>query len=148
MFRPEEIIIHHSLTSDNQILSDIEAIRKYHIETNKWKDIAYHFVIESVANTTKENKIELITARPINIEGSHCIGHNHNSIGVCLIGNFDLVTPSEEMINVLVNRCLKPYMEIFHIPVVDVKGHREIMRDGRTCPGKLFDLDKLRGRLL
>jgi len=147
MFKPEYIVVHHSLTADNVTLSDIEAIRKYHIETNGWSDIAYHFVVDSIKNTVEKSYTELLIGRPINIKGSHCIGYNHNSLGVCVIGNFDLVAPSEEILNVLVNRFIKPYMDVFYIPVANVKGHRELTGFDRTCPGSKFNLDDLRGRL-
>lgn len=146
-FKPEFIVIHHSFTSDNVLLSDIEAIRKYHIEHNGWSDIAYHFIIDSISNTVGSNFNELLTGRPINIKGSHCIGYNRNSLGVCVIGNFDLVAPSEEILRVLVDRFLRPYMEVYNIPIANIKGHRELTNFDRTCPGKLFDLDNLRGRL-
>lgn len=84
MFRkPTHIIMHDSLTEDGQTVS-WGAIRKYHVEFNKWADIGYHFGIELI-----DDNYEILTGRMIGREGSHCPGFNRVGIGICIIGNFD-----------------------------------------------------------
>lgn len=81
------IIFHHSLTHGG----DAAALRKYHIEVNGWDDIGYHFVI------TRAGEIQ--PGRDIKMIGSHALGRNADSIGVCLIGNFFFEEPTVDQLN-------------------------------------------------
>lgn len=70
------IIVHCSDTPASMDIG-VDEIRKWHKEKG-WSDIGYHFVIR------RNGTIE--TGRPIEIPGAHVKGHNHDSIGICLIG--------------------------------------------------------------
>jgi N-acetylmuramoyl-L-alanine amidase len=75
-----EIIIHCTGTVPSS-KTTIEAVRKYHIEHNGWKDIGYHFLI------TVDGKVW--AGRPLDQAGAHCKGHNASTIGVCYVGGLD-----------------------------------------------------------
>jgi hypothetical protein len=134
------IVIHHSLTPDGPKLS-YDDIKRYHIEHNKWADIGYHIVIEDVEGT-----ILTIIARPWSIAGAHAPGKNSNSLGICLVGDFDQSQPSPAMLQAAV-RVVKWLRRFFDVPLAHVIGHREATAQ-RTCPGAHFDLDAFRASLV
>ena len=140
LFCPKWIIVHHSLTFDGNVV-DTLAIRKYHIETRGWRDIGYHAIVEKTRGS-----YEALYGRSLLIPGAHTIGYNRKSLGVCCVGNFNEETIETEMLEVLVNRVIKPWMSIFGILPENVRGHKELARD-RTCPGEFFDLNNLRAML-
>jgi hypothetical protein len=58
----------------------VAEIKRWHVEDRKFSDIGYHYIIDrngAIAN-----------GRPVDRAGAHVLGHNANSIGVCLIGGF------------------------------------------------------------
>ena len=143
---PLNIIIHHSLTADGQMVN-WQAIRKYHIETNGWKDIGYHYGIENVYG-----QYEILKGRFDNMTGAHAKGFNQDSIGICLIGNYDDHEPLPIQLDLL-QRLVISLITIYGIKVANVLGHRETYaRLGKPqlkiCPGRLFDMIKFRKSLL
>jgi len=90
MNKPEVIIVHHSGGTNADPLADtsnqtFEIIRDYHISLG-WGDIGYNWLIEKSGKICK--------GRDETIDGAHTIGMNDKSIGVCLVGNFDLTFPT------------------------------------------------------
>ena len=71
---------------------------------------------------------------------------NRVALHVCCVGNFDLMVPPPEMLDVLVRRILLPWMEAFSIPPERVVGHRDF-NPAKSCPGLLFNLPQLRKML-
>jgi N-acetylmuramoyl-L-alanine amidase len=132
-----KIILHHSLTKDSETVS-WGAIRNFHINTNGFRDIGYHFGIENLRGQT-----EILMGRMTDQVGAHCAGHNTGSIGICFVGNFDIAPPPEESWNKGIELC-RYLMRNFTI--TDVLGHVEL-NPNKSCPGKLFDLDKFRRML-
>jgi len=148
---PQYICVHHSATKDG-IVADWEAIRKYHKEVNGWSDIGYHYGIERVGNG-----ILLQIGRPESETGAHCkeMHMNLKSIGICVVGNFDLAPPGLEVMRFLADICRRKVAE-YGIPVNAVIGHREVglmagfdWRKGqyKSCPGRHFNMDLLREML-
>jgi len=155
------VIVHHSATKDSSI-KDWETIRKWHTgkigssdpkspDFNKYvlkpmSDIGYHLGIEKVAGVPT---VQL--GRDFTKDGGHAIGFNRIGFGLCVVGNFDLAPPPPEIWDLTIETLCK-IVEIFKIPVERVIGHREtyalrkvpIMK---TCPGKQFDMEKLRSQL-
>ena len=136
---PKKIILHHSLTKDNDTVS-WGVIRKYHINNCKWNDIGYHFGIENLRGQT-----EILMGRMLNKQGAHCKGYNSDSIGICFVGNYDVFYPLKESWNQGI-KLVQSLMDIFNIDIKDVYGHREF-NTYKSCPGRLFDLDKFRNDL-
>lgn len=145
---PQNIIIHHSLTKDGTV-ADWEAIRRCHKETNGWSDIGYHYGIERVGQG-----ILLQIGRPESQPGAHTkeMHMNLKSIGICVVGNFDLAPPGLEIMRFLADICWRKVAE-YGIPVNFILGHREVglmagydWRKGqyKSCPGKYFQIDALR----
>jgi hypothetical protein len=67
------IMLHHSLTADGQTVS-WPAIRRFHTETNGWRDIGYHYGIEIVSDGTGAPSIEVLVGRPeTELESDPCL---------------------------------------------------------------------------
>ena len=135
---PRGFVIHHSLTQDGTTVS-VPAIRRWHLDVKGWGAIGYHFLAELAGS-----EYEAILGRPLDLEGAHCLagGKNHNTFGVCLIGNFDKDPPPREQLEVMRDRILVPFGRMFSIPLnlETVTFHRDWAPD-RTCPGKAFTKD-------
>ena len=134
----ERIILHHSLTKDNQTVS-WNAIRRYHTQELHWADIGYHFGIELVGD-----HYEVLVGRPMTEEGAHCkeYGMNRKSLGICFVGNFDIQEPPKEQWDLGV-KLVKSLMAVLAIPKGSLSGHREYA-PYKSCPGKRFDMGQFR----
>lgn len=137
---PEYIIIHHSATKQG----DAETFRRAHMAKG-WRDIGYHYVI---GNGTYSGDGEVETGRPENESGAHCSadGMNFKSIGICLVGNFDIDKPTIAQMEALKRLC-RDIMARYKIPVSKVLGHGEVKGAATNCPGRYFDMAEFRKRL-
>jgi len=73
------IIIHCAATPEGRAVT-AEEIKQWHLDKG-WSDIGYHYVIEL------DGSVKL--GRPLDREGAHTIGRNHDSIGICYVGGVD-----------------------------------------------------------
>lgn len=139
---PTHIIVHHSLTKDGDTVS-WGAIEDYHTKTEGWDDIGYHAGVEII-----NGRAYALVGRPLQYEAAATkeAHMNARALHVCVVGNFDDVLPSEAVLSVLISRVLMPWMVRFNIPVENVMGHRDFT-PYKSCPGKKFDLVKLRERI-
>ncbi len=142
---PEFIIVHHSLTQDGSTVS-WGAIRRYHVDECGWKDIGYHYGIELVGD-----HYEILKGRMDNEAGAHCYGFNDESIGICMVGNFDLAAPGPAQMALLRKIC-RSLMDIYGIKSDAVLGHWETyplrsMPIQKSCPGNKFSMPEFRRSL-
>lgn len=144
--RPNNIILHHSLTKDSGTVS-WGAIRNYHINTCGWRDIGYHYGIEAV-----KGDYEILVGRFENEIGAHTYGWNYRSIGICFVGNYDIEEPKIKMLSKGIE-LVRYLMDVYNIPKHKVIGHREaevklkngsIRSPNKTCPGNYFNMIKFR----
>ena len=135
---PDHIILHHSLTKDGKEVN-YNAIKRYHVETLGWRDIGYHVIIED-----QRGEVNALFGRMLNESGAHTKqrGMNNRSIGICMVGNFDIAEPSPQIWNLALRLC-RSFMDIYGIANEKVQGHREYA-SYKSCPGNLFDLGKFR----
>lgn len=134
-----KLIIHHSLTKD-QTVADWSAIRRYHIQDKGWTDIGYHWGIENVNGSivVQKGRAEYIT-------GAHTKGMNDKSLGICVVGNYDLAPPLEAVLNRLADLCALKCRE-YHLRPEDIEPHHKYA-NYKTCPGSKFPIDKLRTKV-
>lgn len=104
----------------------VKEIRRWH-KNKGWADIGYHAVIR------RNGTIEL--GRPWHVKGAHARGHNHNTIGICLIGGIDAYkrpvanfTAAQEQSLALLVAGLKTVYK-----VNKVIGHNDLT-DRKACP--------------
>lgn len=131
----DKILIHHSAGPDGASL-DREAIRRHHVEVNKWADIGYHFVVEKVGS-----RVEVIAGRPLDQDGAHCPGQNSRAIGICFIGDFTAEPPSREALETAAH-FIRGLCFALKISRSAIYPHREFR--STECPGKSFPMGKLR----
>ncbi len=144
------IVIHHSVSADNPVLSNIGAIRDWHVKVNGWRDIGYHWVLEQM-----NGRWEVVMGRLPDEKGAHTkeLDLNETGYGICVVGNYDVEVPTEGLLTALRRLCIY-LMRKDHIPVYRVIGHWEAQAMGgvpvaerKTCPGRLFHMDKFRESL-
>jgi hypothetical protein len=136
-------MVHHSLTADGATVS-WPAIRRFHVETNGWTDIGYHFGVERVADLGGFS-IEALVGRPVTEHAAACPQGGMNSLAfhVCVVGNFDDAEPGDDVLRVLADRIVRPLMREHGIPAENIVGHHDY-NPAKTCPGTKFDLERLR----
>ena len=142
--RWKRIIIHHSGTS----LDTMSSMDRYHRnERNMENGLAYHFV---VGNGIKTGNGAIYTGQrwKKQLNGGHLRSEmqNYNSIGICLIGNFDKAAPSEQQIKA-VSALVTYLMGRCDISRKGVQTHRQINVRPTECPGSKFPMKKLLARL-
>lgn len=144
MRKISHIVIHHSLTKDGKELN-WRAIRKFHIEEHGWRDIGYHYGIERVGDD-----ITIQYGRPVTQIGAHVAGMNSNTIGICIVGNYDKIKPPKDMLE-RAGAVVRTLQSAFAVPRSRVIGHREAQKmlgmkkeERKSCPGTKFDMDMFR----
>lgn len=130
---PTSIILHHSLTKDNIVLNNTKAIKKYHIDTNGWSDIGYHWILEKI-----DNMYRWVKGRKETTRGAHCLDRNFDSIGICIVGDYDKDYLCEEQIQMILQKQIE--LEIKHDRKLPLELHRTYA-DYKTCPGSNITLD-------
>jgi N-acetylmuramoyl-L-alanine amidase len=115
------IVVHNSGTPTG----NAKEFHRYHVEVMKWAGIAYHFVILPTGVIER--------GRPQEMVGGHCLHNNLDTIGICVVGNFDYQTPSPAQVDAL-TRLLGWLCWQYHMPVEHILGHRDL--NSTSCPGK------------
>jgi len=146
---PTHLIVHHSAGNNqsNDFGQVVEFIWDLHVNTNGWDDIGYNWLIDP-------NGI-LYQGRPDNYQGAHFSCINENTVGICVIGDYSLVEPSEEAINTLINTLafeatehlidvnIQSQHETGEFLLDNIAGHRDSSGSmnacsGTECPGNSF----------
>ena len=88
-----KVIVHHSASP---ITTTAEDIYDWHIARG-WSGIGYHYIIQA------DGMIQ--DGRIIEKTGAHTKGQNTGSVGICLIGNFEEMEPTEIQLSTLKALC-------------------------------------------
>lgn len=120
----KRLIIHHSASPRE---TTVEQLREWHIARG-FEDIGYHRVIDGHATVH--------ATRPLTVQGAHCLGCNHDSWGICVMGDNTREDRkwSEAQIEAL-SRLVDASAEM--VPGLVICGHRDAV-GGKTateCPG-------------
>ena len=143
MNKPKFIVIH---TVAKRGKTNIEIIRKWHVEDNGWNDIGYHFYIKKGG--------EIQNGRDLETEGAHALGFNSKSVGVCIEGHGD--HEFWTYLQWIALRTLVHEMRTIYgtgdIPIENVIGHHETYTmqgkaSPKTCPGAMIEMDFVRMHL-
>ncbi|XP_023021419.2 peptidoglycan-recognition protein SB1 [Leptinotarsa decemlineata] len=126
---PPFVVIHHSETPACQSLQAckqrIRNIQYDHMTNRGWADIGYNFLIGGDGN--------IYEGRGWGIHGSHVPKYNSKSIGICLIGDFQRISPPNSQLNLLKQliECGKDNGKI--VSGYHLIGHRQ--GKPTNCPG-------------
>ncbi|MEE6512028.1 hypothetical protein FKM82_018929 [Ascaphus truei] len=126
------VIIHHtagtSCTTKSACITQVKGIQNYHMNSQKWCDIGYSFLVGEDGNVYE--------GRGWKTHGAHAPNYNARSIGISFIGTFTSRNPSTAAQNAAKNliRCgvSKGYIKSNYI----LKGHRDVT--ATSCPGNTF----------
>ena len=125
------ITIHHdgmppaSLSSFRQVASRIEQIRQSHVVARGWADLGYHYVIDPTGRIWE--------GRSIRWQGAHVKDQNENNLGILVMGNFDVQSPTSAALTTL-DRFVAGQMQQYRIALGNVRTHKE--RAATACPGR------------
>ncbi len=136
------LIIHHSAgtnTSSNWA-AIVRSIWDFHVNTRGWSDIGYNWLIDPNG--------KLYEGRGANVLGAHFCGTNSGTMGICVMGDYTNIVPTDEAKAILThllswkacNVNIDPLGEAFHLSsgltLKNISGHR----DGcaTQCPGNSF----------
>lgn len=131
MRKINEIIVHCAATQEGKDFT-VQQIDSWHRQRG-FRCIGYHYVIY------RDGSVHC--GRPESQVGTHCTGHNANSIGVCYIGGCasDGKTPKDTRTDAQKASLLKLLRELkAKYPVAAIHGHRDFAN--KACPS--FDATK------
>jgi hypothetical protein len=152
------IIVHHTAISrdDRDWPAFLRDIWQFHVETRGWDDVGYNYVIDP------DGVIYEGRAGGDDVRGAHFICANENTMGVALVGDFEVAAPSEAAVESLVSllawkcdqRAIDPVGTTFHegtqLWLRNISGHQDgneapaesgACPVGTVCPGRgLYEL--------
>ncbi len=105
---------------------------KYHTYGKGFIDVGYHYII------TKDG-LEL--GRPIECQGAHVLGHNEDTIAICVNGRFHY---SDKQLKILEN-LLRNLLAIFDLDTTDIYAHSDLDNSKPDCPG--FNINTIKQKL-
>jgi N-acetylmuramoyl-L-alanine amidase len=118
----EWIVVHHTATTS----ATVDSIHRHHRDTNGWNGFGYHAFVDKKGN--------VYGGRPFGTQGAHCLGYNHNSVGICFEGNFEKEQMTREQIEQGIK--LLRYLRTMY-PEARITRHKDL-NQGNLCPGKNF----------
>lgn len=130
--RLQWVVWHHTAGTDNPSTPDFEpeiippeAIARYHITTNGWSGIGYHFLIYQDGTIYK--------VRPIGVIGACVGGSNTGSVCIAFVGNYELRPPAAIMLASGI--WLTTTLLAVYPTLLGVRGHGEMPAQATACPG-------------
>lgn len=123
----EHIVIHCDATKVSQHI-EARDIHRWHKERG-WAGIGYHYFIQDGG--------ELEIGRDINKDGAHVLGHNKNTIAICISGGLDNDGEIKEnsftkdtimVLDDMIRKIMCMY------PDVPISGHRDFKGVKKACP--------------
>ena len=142
----EHLIVHHSAGSNSitNYEQEVRNIYLLHTQVNGWSDIGYNYLVAPDGVIFKGR--DPATGAQDDVRGAHFCGQNSNTMGICLLGTFINVAPTDEAIASLVSilgwkadkESLDPFASSSHSANSNlgvIAGHR----DGcaTECPGQM-----------
>jgi hypothetical protein len=103
----------------------MRAIQRWHLDRG-WATVGYHFVVSPSGR--------IFRGRPVDRLGAHVLGHNAGTVGICLMGNFELERPTAAALASLEHVRLRLVPGGTRVPLLGHRQHRGHERS--ACPGR------------
>lgn len=153
-FQPKKIVIHHTVTAngDPDPVATIKSIYYYHAVSLGWGDIGYNYLID------QQGRIYEGRAGGNGVSGAHALGWNDGSIGISVLGNYQVADINGAIYNAMVdlityeanlnhiNPSGSDYFEYYAgcnggcnptgIYAPNILGHRDLAGNYTACPGQ------------
>jgi len=133
MRKINRLIIHNSLTNGG----DVKFMWDIAVNSHGYSDTSYHFIICNGlphGDWPAGEDGEIQEGRPVETQGAHAKGHNQDSVGICLIGNFETREPTEKQVHSLIALCSQLCKQFSLDPMKAIVGHRDL--NNTDCPGR------------
>ena len=142
--RWKRIVIHHSATPVDDALN----MHRVHKARGMKNGLAYHFVISNGSRKAYDGEIYIGGRWKGQLDGGHMkrLSDNKTSIGICLIGNFELRSPTAKQMKSLEGLC-EYLMNKCKLNPNQVTTHKVLHPNHTVCPGKYFSLSSIRKRI-
>ncbi len=138
--KPVQFIgIHHDGSADATLTS----ILKYHIKTNGWGDIAYHFIIDKKGRIYEGRSLDRASDTNIVFK---TYGEERLSgiVNILLLGNYNVEKIKADSPQMQSAKLLVGYLYLKYplVTLDSIRGHRDFIEDSEekkyliTCPGK------------
>ncbi|TVQ43960.1 MAG: T9SS C-terminal target domain-containing protein [Saprospirales bacterium] len=136
---PTHLIVHHTAGTNqaSNWSAVVRSIYNQHVNVNGWSDIGYHYLIDPHGMVYRGRTDEQI--------GAHFCSTNSSTLGVCVMGNFDLIEPTVPSLSVLLDlvavksceKMIAPNEQSLHPPSGLLLNHISGHQDGcaTACPG-------------
>jgi hypothetical protein len=141
-------VVHHTAGSNSyttvaQAMAQIRGDQAYHIDARGWCDIGYNFLVDKFGNIYEGRANSLTRA----VIGVHASGANTGTVGVSMLGNYDTVATTPQMIDA-VGRIIGWRLAAYGIDpqgagtypsgawLPRVIGHRDAPNASTACPGR------------
>ena len=140
----KRIVIHHSATPTDDAMN----MHRVHKARGMKNGLAYHFVISNGSRKAYDGEIFIGDRWKGQLDGGHMkrLSDNKTSIGICLIGNFELRSPTSKQMKSLEGLC-EYLMSKCRLSPNQVTTHKILHPNHTVCPGKYFSLSSLRKRI-
>jgi len=139
---PTHLIVHHSAgtNASSDWAGVVRSIWDFHVNTNGWSDVGYNWLVDP-------NGV-LYEGRGDNILGAHFCAQNSATMGVCMLGDFTNIEPTENQLNKLTELLAWKICDIdeeplemgFHsgsgLTLNYISGHRDGCNT--ACPGDML----------
>jgi LysM repeat protein len=142
--RWKRIVIHHSATP----VDDAMNMHRVHKARGMKNGLAYHFVISNGSRKAYDGEVFIGDRWKGQLDGGHMkkLSDNKTSIGICLIGNFELRSPTSKQMKSLEGLC-EYLLKRCRLGPNQVTTHKILHPNHTVCPGKYFSLSSLRKRI-
>jgi len=145
---PTHIVIHHTAEDgvpetfkfdNSKFQTGLLQTKKYQLTKNP--NTKYNIIIERIGDD-----FHPIMSQPLftKCEWEDIPEEYHSSVHVGILGDYDMDIPMTRLYLVLGFKVLFPLTRMFRLKVDRIVFHRDISNQDITCPGELFDLDKVR----